>query len=63
MFKIGDYVVNGKNGVCSIEDIQEINMIEALSVENKKEREKIYKNILKTCDPKSMVSIIKTFYC
>lgn len=26
MFKIGDYVVNAKNGVCKIEDIQEMNI-------------------------------------
>ena len=25
MFKIGDYVVNSKNGVCLIEDIQKMN--------------------------------------
>lgn len=32
MFKIGDYVVNAKNGVCKIEDIQEMN----ISGKNKK---------------------------
>lgn len=31
MFKIGDYVVNAKNGVCYIEDVQEI----SISGENK----------------------------
>ena len=111
MFKIGDYVVNAKNGVCQIEDIQEISIsgkskvyyllipqnernakvyipvdhasqrirhamnkeqalnligemknVEILSVENEREREKIYKDILKTCNPRSMVSVIKTLY-
>lgn len=111
MFKIGDYVVNAKNGVCYIEDVQEISIsgenkdyyllipqnernakiyipvnnasqrmrlamneeqaltliremktIKVLSVENERERESVYKNILKTCDPKSMVSIVKTIY-
>ena len=47
MFKIGDYVVNAKN-------------VEIISVENEREREKIYKDILKTCNPRSMVSVIKT---
>ena len=26
MFKIGDYVVNSKNGVCKIEDIPKMNI-------------------------------------
>ena len=111
MFKIGDYVVNLKNGVCKIEDILNMNLsgeskeyyllipqneqnakvyipvdaadsrirltmdkeqamalikkmkdIEEISIENEKERERVYKEILNSRNPELLVSIIKTLY-
>ena len=65
MFKIGDYVVNAKNGVCYIEDVQEISIsgenkdYYLLIPQNERERESVYKNILKTCDPKSRIKYQK----
>ena len=111
MFKIGDYVVNLRNGVCRIEDILNMNLsgeskdyfllipqneqnakvyipvdaapqrmrltmdkeqamtlirkmkdIDEISIENERERENVYKEILNSRDPELMVSIIKTLY-
>ncbi len=42
--------------------IKSIKSVEVTYVENDKEREKIFREALSSCDPKRLVSIIKTLY-
>lgn len=42
--------------------ISNINEIDSVWIENDKERERIYKNALKSCEPKLLIGIIKTLY-
>lgn len=42
--------------------LDEINDIDSIWIENDKERERIYKDVVKSCEPKQLVSIIKTLY-
>ena len=46
----------------ALELMKEIPNIEELWVENEKERERLYKEVIASCDPKRLVSIIKTLY-
>lgn len=113
MFKIGEYVVYGHNGVCQVKDIgpigkvaqdqerlyytlipfgkagstvfapvdnqkvplrriiskeealllmEEVNKIEMLAVSEERKREETYRNALKTCDCKRILSLIKTIH-
>lgn len=42
--------------------IKEINKIKEVLVENEREREKIYKDAMNSCDPQRLVSILKELY-
>ena len=42
--------------------IKEINKIKEVLVENEREREKIYKEAMNSCDPQRLVSILKELY-
>lgn len=42
--------------------IKTIKLVEEIYVENEKEREKIYKEAINSCDPKRLIGIIKTLY-
>lgn len=42
--------------------IKEINTIKEVLVENEREREKIYKEAINSCDPQRLVSILKGLY-
>ena len=42
--------------------IKEINTVEEVLIENEKEREKLYKEAINSCNPKCLVSILKELY-
>lgn len=42
--------------------IKEISAVDETFIENEKEREKLYKEAINSCDPKRLISIIKTLY-
>ncbi|MFQ9514489.1 MAG: CarD family transcriptional regulator [Eubacterium sp.] len=113
MFKVGDYIVHGRNGVCKVEDIThidisgadknqlyytlvplkstgskifypvdsdkvimrsvvskkeaenivaEIEEIEPIWIDNDRQRESRYKEVISSCDCEKLIGIIKTLY-
>jgi len=42
--------------------IREISAVDEAIIENEKEREKFYREAINSCDPKQLISIIKTLY-
>lgn len=113
MFKVGEYVVHGRNGVCLVDDIthmdisgvdknqlyytlvpmksmdskifypvdsnrvlmravvskeeaeqivSEIENIEPMWIDNDRQREAKYKEVIDTCDCRNLICIIKTLY-
>ena len=60
--KTDAYIRKAMTNKEALEWIEKIPEIEEIWVENEKQREQIYKNAIKSCDPKELIKIIKITY-